>query len=229
VSVNSSFSNTLESTTINTDQNEKTNLTNEEEKDKFSLDDRLTSILGNNQISKIKLDEINQQSRRINNNLKLYLIINVLHESSLQNKQDASSANNKSKVNDDEEEDLVCLFDLSYFFSFKFDLTSKNVSTNNNLTLENCFCLFTNKNIIVFKIINKDLFEKHEEFEKCIKKEFLIPINKIEIIEVSLGQHYLVIESSSDDKNMNDKKNYLKFVTNDIYRTQSFLSILLSK
>ncbi len=181
-------------------------------------------------MSKIKLDEINQRSRRINNNLKLYLTINILHDSNSQNKQDSSSTNNKAvKINDDEEEDLICFFDLSYFFSYKFDITSKNISTVNNSAIENCFCLFTNKNIIIFKITNKDLFEKHVEFEKCIKKEFVISINRIEIIEVSFGQHYLIIESSSDDKNMNDKKNYLKFVTNDIYKTQSFLSILLSK
>jgi hypothetical protein len=188
------------------------------------------SILGNNQISKTKLDEINQQSRRINNNLKLYLTINILNDSSSQNKQDTLSSNNKaSKVREDEEEDLICCFNLSYFFNFKFDLTTKNISTVNNSTIDNCFCLCTNKNIILFKITNKDLFENHVEFEKCMKKEFIIPINKIEIIEVSLGQHYLIIESSSDDKNMNDKTNYFKFVTNDIYKTQSFLSILLSK
>lgn len=170
-----------------------------------NVENKLKQILSNsnlNQITKSKLDELNSKSKRINNNLKLYLIINVLGE---------------SEQGDDT---LVCMFNVIYFF---------NQSTKK--VVQNCVCVFTSKQLIVFEIINQELFEQNVDFEKCLNKLAEIEINQIEIIELAQTQNYLVLECVKlNDLDLNqNQKNYFKFVTNDIYLTQAFLNSLLSK
>lgn len=164
-----------------------------------SNDLKLKQLLSNNQLVKSKLDEINNIAKRINNNLKLYLIINVLGES------------NKDVVLDHtetSEDTLICIFSIKYLFT-------------SGKTIENCLCLFTSRQIILFRILDQNLFEKNSDFDKCLSKEIEIEVNQIEVVEISQTLNYLILETV-------DKK-YFKLITSDIYLTQSFLNNLLSK
>lgn len=182
----------------------------------------LKSLLKNNQMTKSKLDEITNISKRINNNLKLYLIINILNENSSTNKKGKEKSNNDDEM-------LVSTFKVK---SVYMETKNKSVSMasspspvnslNNPFShIEKCLCLLTNKNIIIFNITNEELFDENIDFEKCLCKEMNIEVNQIEIIEIALGQHYLVIQTSNQE--------LFKFVTNDVYQTQALLNILLSK
>ena len=91
------------------------------------------------------------------------------------------------------------------------------------------------------KIFTFTRFTQNIDFDNCLKREFSIDINRIETIEVALGQHYLQIQYVSAPSQQQQGKSgskaapvdptgiELKFVTNDIYQTQTFLSILMSK
>ena len=201
-----------------------------------NLENKLELLLSNNQLTKAKLDEISNESKRINNNLKLYLIINYLNENSNQNKIGKANDDKNAKKYDDDES-LVCTFRMKYFFhnlssqsTGNTNQPSSSVTSNSNYLnsdmylIENCLCLFTNRNITLFKVLNQDLFNQNIDFDKCLKLEFSIEVNQIEVVEVSLGQYYLIVETSGG-KN----RNYFKFITFDIYYTQAFLNILLSK
>ncbi len=203
-----------ENTYNQNDSNEKT--TDEEAIDEIKI--KLKQLLKNNQITKSKLDEISNEAKRINNNLKLYLIINELSEE--QNSMPPSKSKSKQETNKQaaeqvEEETLVCAFRLTHLI------------VNKSTLYENVLCVLTNKNLLLFRILNEELFKQQMEFEKCIKREFTIEINRIEIIEVALGQHYLVLDTVIAQKN-EDSRNTYKLVTCDVYKTQAFLSILSS-
>ena len=64
-------------------------------------------------------------------------------------------------------------------------------------------------------------FEEKMDYEKCIKMEHVIEINRIEIIEIACGQHCLSIA-------FEDEKIVHKLITFDIYKTQSISGVLLS-
>ena len=137
----------------------------------------------------------------------MYLIVNVLNQS-------------KESVNDEaeegeEEDEPVCFFKLKYLF--------QDSSAENNRVIENCLCIFTRKSIVLFRVVNLDLFNENAEFDKCLKKEIVIKINQIETIEVGLGNNYLIIET-----NQNETTKTFKFFTMDIYQTSTFRNILLS-
>jgi hypothetical protein len=214
-----------------------------------SAAERLRKLLANNQITKSKLDEASHKAKRINNNLKLYLIINTLNT-------DQNGPNNNSNTKDkkfEEDETLVCTFKLKYCISngsqsmqaisassiallsssFGSSAATNLASNTDTSLIENCLCVLTNKSIILLRITNSSLFEQNVDFDKCLAKQLSIDINQIEIIEVGMGQPYLIVEMSSiastaAAKATSTKSNMYKFVTLDIYQTQTFLNILLS-
>jgi len=204
-----------ENTFNQNDSNDKT--TDDELADE--LKHKLKQLLKNNQITKSKLDEISNEAKRINNNLKLYLIINELSEE--QNSMPQSKSKSKQEIANNqpiekfEEETLVCTFRLTHLI------------VNKSTLHENTLCVLTNKSLLLFRILNEELFNQQMEFEKCLKRELTIEINRIEIIEVALGQHYLVLDTVIAQKN-EDLRNSYKFVTCDVYKTQAFLNILSS-
>ena len=160
------------------------------------IEDEINKILANNKlITKSKLDEINNECKRINNNLKLYLIINVL---------------NQDSINGEEEEDLpICYFKL------------ENVLIHLSKIIENCLCIFSKRNIYLFKILNEDLFNENIDFDKCLRSELVIKLNRIETIEVGIGHNYLIIETNETTSL------FIKFFTMNIYKTSSFRNNLL--
>lgn len=174
----------------------------------------LKVLLSNTQISKSKLDEMNTNSKRINNNLKLYLIISILN--------DAKTGTSNQKA---DEESLLHLFRIkSVFFS-----SSKMDNTGLPVPIDNSLCICTNKSVYVFRIVNVTLFENNVEFEKCLSLEYKIEVNHIEIIELSIVQNYLIIEMLSDSTSDAESRVFIKLYTSDIYQTQILLNNLLSK
>ena len=141
--------------------------------------------------------------------------------------------NDSSKIVADET--LVSVFRLKYTFNWKYDPTSKKILVSNSKhqqqnsssteIIENCLCVLTNKQIILFKICNQELFEQNVDYDKCLRKEMQVLMNKIEIIEIALGQHYLIVQSTTTIES--SIKTYLKFITFDSYQTQAFLNTLL--
>ena len=147
----------------------------------------IQALLNNNQITKAKLDEISNECKRINNNLKLFLIINVLNDSQsnsdqhqnqisasytattsgfMQRFESPQQTNDSQKFN--EEETLVCSFKLKYFYynSLPNASNANTNATNQKATsvscvdiksIENCLCVFTNHNITLLKITNSQL------------------------------------------------------------------------
>ncbi|CAF0760392.1 unnamed protein product [Brachionus calyciflorus] len=165
-----------------------------------TIEQRLRNVLSNsNQISKIKLDEITNRARKINNNLKLYLIINILGEMK------------KNESIDESEESLICAYKLKYLFYSVTKLCNQ------------CLCVFTNRHLIVFQINDAELFHRNVDFEKCITKVACIDINQIEIIEIAFAQNYLILNVLNNE----DTKLLYKLVTNDVYLNQTLLNTLL--
>jgi len=124
---------------------------------------------------------------------------------------------NQNKIangQEEEEDEPVCLFKLKYLF-YEWSDESR--------VIENCVCILTKTSIVLFRVINLDLFNENSEFDKCLKKEMIIEINKIETIEVGLANNYLIIETSE-----NHSSKTLKFFTMDVYQTSTFRNILLS-
>ena len=101
------------------------------------------------------------------------------------------------------------------------------IQKNQLSTIDNCLCLFTNRSIFVFKVVFPELYEMNKDFNKCLAKEHLIEINQIEIIELSIVQNYLILEVVA--KENGDQKMFFKFVTFDVYQTQTILNSLLSE
>ena len=199
--------------------------------------DKLQILLSNNQLTKEKLDEITNESKRINNNLKLYLIVNILSNDDGSNapENDSNREDDKSKhkslnIKQEDDEIPISIFRMKYFFYKKKKSNQNNAggnearkSTESLSCISNCLCVLTNKNIILFKMFNQELFDKNMDFDNCLKKRLSIEINQIETIEVGLGQNYLIVDKQENNKNLN-----FKFVTMDVYQSQAFLSILLS-
>ena len=197
--------------------------------------DKLQILLSNNQLTKEKLDEITNESKRINNNLKLYLIVNILSNDDASNvpENDSNREDDKSKslnIKQEDDEIPISIFRMKYFFYKKKKSNQNNAggneakkSTETLNCISNCLCVLTNKNIILFKLFNQELFNNNMDFDKCLKKRLSIEINQIETIEVGLGQNYLIVDKQENNKNIN-----FKFVTMDVYQSQAFLSILLS-
>jgi hypothetical protein len=132
-----------------------------------------------------------------------------------QSKSKSKQEANKQPVEQIEEETLVCTFRITHLI------------VNKSTLYENTLCVLTNKSLLLFRILNEELFNQQMEFEKCLKRELTIEINRIEIIEVALGQHYLILDTVIAQKN-EDTRNTYKLVTCDVYKTQAFLSILSS-
>lgn len=134
---------------------------------------------------------------------------------------------NKNDIEQDDETP-ISIFQMKYFF-YKKKLTDEDMKLNKSplRKITNCLCLLTNKNVIVFKLMNSDLFNQNIEFDTCLKRKLTIDINQIETIEIGVGQNYLIVEKNVEESN--SKIINYKFVTLDIYQSQAFLSILLSK
>lgn len=203
--------------------------------------DKIKSLLANTQFTKSKLDEIAVESRRINNNLKLYFTIKVLNESTTttgamtmgeketiggvgQQQLSASGVKN-------EDESLLCSFKMRYVLVLGASGTTVvdgrgrgGGDEERSSIVENCLCMFTNRSIFVFRVVFQELFEMNKDFDKCLTKEHLVEINQIEIIELSLVQNYLILEVAKEG----ETKMFLKFVTFDVYQTQTILNTLLS-
>lgn len=92
--------------------------------------------------------------------------------------------------------------------------------------IDQCLVLLTNRNIIVFKLTDLELFNKNMEFDKCLRRKLTIDISQIETIEIGLGQNYLVIEKNSS---LATRIASYRLVTLDVYQSQTFLSMLLSE
>jgi hypothetical protein len=183
-------------------------------------DHKLKSLLSNTQISKSKLDEMTTESKRINNNLKLFFIINVLSATdSKSSKQDTGTGNGPA-IEEDEER-LLRSFRVKYVVPFSGD--SKD-SKQSPIGIDNCLCLFTNKSIFVFKIVKPELFDANVDFDKCLLKVHVIEVNQIEIIELSLVTNYLILEVVRNDQ----QRSFFKLVTSDVYQTQTILNSLSS-
>lgn len=115
---------------------------------------------------------------------------------------------------------------MKFFFYMKI-LTEEEIKQNVSpmKRIDNCLVLLTNKNLIVFKILDIDMFNQNADFDVCLKRKLTVDINHIELIEIGLGQNYLLIEKNTGDKNSRIL-NY-KFVTLDLYQSQVFLNVLL--
>ncbi len=189
-------------------------------KEFLSDSEKLQHLLANNQLNKSKLDEITNESKRINNNLKLYLIVNILNNSNFVSnsmEQDLNKEEENTNVKLEDDETPVSIFRMKYF------VYRNNTTGGANKCIHNCLTLLTDKSIVLFKIMNSDLYNKNMEFDKCLKKKFKIDINQIEIIELGLGQYYLIVDQQENNQNC-----IFKFITLDSYLSQAFLNILLS-
>ena len=115
---------------------------------------------------------------------------------------------------------------MKFFFYMKI-LTEEEIKQNQSpiKRIDNCLVLLTNKHLIVFKLMDVEMFNQNTDFDVCLKRKLTVDINHIELIEIGLGQNYLLIEKNTGDKNTRIL-NY-KFVTLDIYQSQVFLNILL--
>lgn len=174
------------------------------------LDERLKSLMNTTQISKVKLDEINSEARRINNNLKLYLIINYFNQ-----QQDATG----------DEESLICIYKLQKIVSSQ----QGGVEDKQRTPESNCLCVLTNKRVLVFKVVDQELYADSSEFDKCLRIEYSFSVNQIEYIDVALGQHYFQLEVVIDEESAQPIKQFFKLITMDVYQTQAYINTLLSK
>lgn len=88
--------------------------------------DPIDALLENNQFNKHDIDKLIDESYKFQNNVKLYLMDNLL--------------------NDDSNETLKSIFIFKLF-----------LSNEPKLTLNDCFCVLTNKRINVFSIRDRVL------------------------------------------------------------------------
>ena len=176
-----------------------------------TLNEKLNSLLNSNQILKTKLTQAGDECKRINNNLKLFLIITVL--------------STETRKKDEEDESLICMFKLPYFYSSNLPESNSKIEVKTELSVfKDCICVLTNRNLIILNILNQDLFNQNSDFEKSLQKEIIIDINQIEIIELGLGLSYLIVETI----NKNNKIQFFKFDTFNIYQTRTFQDCLSS-
>ena len=126
---------------------------------------------------------------------------------------------------DVEEEILVSAFRIKFLVISDDNITQVDEKPS-SIVEKNCLCVFTSKNVLIFRINNEDLFQSNSEFDKCLKKEYSFNINYIEFIDISLGQHYFQLEIILSDNS--DRKKLVKFVTLDVYQTQAYINNLLS-
>jgi hypothetical protein len=219
----------------------------------IDLAEKFKSLMNSTQINKAELDEMNADGRRINNNLKLYLIINVLNQQEGGPLVQAAVASGE----ENEEESLVSIFNLKKFshcvsVSEKTDSpTSGRRKLHTYTTVPRIdtgyMCVLTSKRVIVFKILNEETLAAHVDFDKCMRREHVFSVNQIEFIEVALGQHFFQLEvvvpqsGERESGGLNDtieneqqqaatsaNRQYFKLVTLDVYQTQAIISNLLS-
>ena len=155
--------------------------------------------MSKNNITKTKLDEVINECRRINNNLKLFIMI---------------SKDKNDSMEDDNEETEMYLFKMKYLFYYSNDGKQE--------CIENSLCVLSNKNILIFKIVDLQLFNDNVDFDKCLKKELTIQIEHIESIEIGLANNYISIELNQTSVHL------LKLFTQDIHLTYTMRNILLS-
>lgn len=167
-----------------------------------TIDERLKYLFSFDQISKQKLEEITNRARKINNNLKLFLIIQVLSEIK---KNDTNQ--------DDQDESVLSAYKLKYSFFSVTKLTNE------------CLCIFTNCHLLIFEIKDLEKFHQNTEFDKCMVNVACIDINQIEVIEIAIAQNYLILNVENKD----EIKLVYKLVSNDMYQNQALLNSLLSK
>lgn len=166
-----------------------------------TIEERLKYLFSFDQISKQKLEEITNRARKINNNLKLFLIIQVLSE---------MKKNDTNK--DDQDESVLSAYKLKYSFFSVTKLTNE------------CLCIFTNCHLLIFEIKDTEKFQKNIEFDKCMVNVACIDINHIEVIEIAIAQNYLILNVVNND----EIKLVYKLVSNDMYQNQALLNSLLS-
>ena len=173
-----------------------------------NLDDNanLNADDNSNSISRTRLETVYAESKRFKNNLKLYLVMNFL---------------DKAK---EEEESLYCFFKIKFLISLG-NVTTSTPQTDEASSIEDTLCILTNRSILVFKVVDMKEFELNNDYEKCLQNLFSIEISKIEVIEISLCQNYIIVESNVSD--LYNTMTILKFATFDIYQTHVFLNSLL--
>jgi len=177
-------------------------------------------------MTKSRLDEVSAECKRISNNLKLYLIVNVLKNSESAGTEPMSNDEEVGSRSGDEGDEVpVAVFRIKYFF-YKKNLSDEELKQLKNplRKIKNCVCLLTNRNLIVFKLLDVDLFNQSVDFDTCMRRKLTVDISQIETIEVGLGQNYLFIEKNATTTTRTVS---YKFVTLDMYMTQVLLSSLL--
>jgi hypothetical protein len=93
-----------------------------------NFNNSIEHILNNNQISKTRIDASIKESYKVDNNLKLHFLMNVLNQ------------------NSSDDEKLISTFKLKLF-----------ILNDPDLCLINCLCVITNKNIFIYRIKDKIL------------------------------------------------------------------------
>ena len=91
-----------------------------------NADNSIEHILNNNQISKTQIDTSIKESYKVDNNLKLHFLMNVLNQ------------------NSSDDEKLISTFKLKLF-----------ILNDPDLCLINCLCVISNKNIFIYRIKDK--------------------------------------------------------------------------
>jgi hypothetical protein len=172
--------------------------------------DLLSTLQKNSQMNKAVLDQMRIDSKKFNNNLKLYLVINCLGKQQQRPLEKETDQKQQEEKQEEEEEDesLVCLFRHKYI-----------VNNELSVSAQDCLCVFTSRTIIVFKVVGS---QQETLDETSLHKLFVIDIDQIVTVEVSQCQSYLIVETAESGPS-----GRVKFVTLDVYLTQLFLSSLL--
>ena len=127
---------------------------------------------------------------------------------------------------------MACFFRITLLICYENKVSNLNGTNNSRAAqnedkqvYENILCVFTQRRLLIFKVLDEKAFEINDFTENCLQKLFIIEIKQIEVIEISQCQNYIIVENSvSNTKNFRISK----FVTFDIYKTQLFMNSISS-
>jgi hypothetical protein len=96
--------------------------------------DELNDLLRHTQIVKSEIDQIIAESKKLDNNLKLFFLMNML--------------------SDEDEQQENCE---KFVSKFMFKLYLLNTESSTNVYLTNCLCVITTKNIFIFNVTDRNV------------------------------------------------------------------------